>query len=108
TAGQTIEPDPQGKPQAVNVVTLLLAPEDAQKLQLASGEGNVQFVLRSGADQKTAQLQPTRLDELGIGHKPASPVVADPAVRRPRKAAPANPIYMLEVIEGTKRSVQKF
>src|SRR5437868_8830181 len=36
TAGQTIEPDPQGKPQTVNVVTLLVSPEDSQKLQLAS------------------------------------------------------------------------
>src|SRR5206468_6205021 len=59
TAGQTIEPDPQGKPQAVNVVTLLLSPENSQKLQLASGQGTIQFVLRSGADQKTAELQPT-------------------------------------------------
>ncbi len=32
TAGQTIEPDPQGKPQQVDVVTLLLTPEDSQKL----------------------------------------------------------------------------
>ena len=29
TAGQTIEPDPQGKPQSVNVVTLLLSPQDS-------------------------------------------------------------------------------
>jgi pilus assembly protein CpaB len=36
TAGQTIEPDPQGKPQQVDVVTLLLTPEDSQKFQLAS------------------------------------------------------------------------
>lgn len=108
TAGQTIEPDPQGKPQAVNVVTLLLSPEDSQKLQLASGEGNVQFVLRSGADQKTAQLQPTRLDELFTGHKAAAPVVAAPGVRRPKKATPQNPIYMLEVIQGTQRKIEKF
>src|SRR5436305_5019029 len=71
TAGQTIEPDPQGKPQSVNVVTLLLSPENSQKLQLASAQGNIQFVLRSGADQKTAELRATRLDELVGGQKPA-------------------------------------
>jgi pilus assembly protein CpaB len=109
TAGQLIEPDPQGKPQQVNVVTLLLGPEDSQKLQLASAQGNIQFVLRSGADQKKiAELRPTRLDELVVGSKPA-PVVAAPGVRHaPRKAPPAQPIYMLEVIQGTQRSVQKF
>ena len=60
TAGQTIEPDPQGKPQTVNVVTLLVSPEDSQKLQLASSQGTVQFVLRSGVDQKNVELRPTQ------------------------------------------------
>ena len=109
TAGQTIEPDPQGKPQSVNVVTLLLGPEDSQKLQLASAQGNIQFVLRSGADQKSPELRPTRLDELVVGSKPAPPVVAAPGVKHaPRKASPAAPIIMLEVIQGTQRSIQKF
>src|SRR5579864_3492795 len=112
SAGQTIEPDPQGKPQSVGVVTLLLSPQDAQKLQLASGQGNIQFVLRSGADQKIAELRPTRLEELVVGeHKVAVPVVAAPGVRHPKMATPgmpANPVYMLEVIQGTQRSIQKF
>lgn len=109
TAGQTIEPDPQGKPQQVSVVTLLLSPEDSQKLQLASGQGNIQFVLRSGADQKTATLRPARLDELVPGGRPAPPVVAAPGVKHgPRKATPASPIYLMEVIQGTQRTVQKF
>jgi len=109
TAGQTIEPDPQGKPQSVSVVTLLLSPEDSQKLQLASGQGNIQFVLRSGADQKTATLRPARLDDLVPGGRPGPPVVAAPGVKHgPRKATPAAPIYLMEVIQGTQRSVQKF
>jgi pilus assembly protein CpaB len=106
TAGQTIEPDPQGKPQQVNVVTLLLSPEDSQKAQLASGQGNIQFVLRSGVDQKNVELRATRLDELVTGNRPT--VVAAPGVKRPRRAAPASPIYLMEVIQGTQRSVQKF
>lgn len=109
TAGQTIEPDPQGKPQSVNVVTLLLTPQDSQKLQLASAQGSIQFVLRSGADLKNAELRPTRLDELIVGERPAAPVVAAPGVKHaPRKAAPQSPIYLMEVIQGTQRSVQKF
>ena len=110
TAGQTIEPDPQGRPQTVNVVTLLLDPVDSQKLQLASGQGNIQFVLRSGVDQKSAEVRPTRLDELLVGQRPAPQVVAAPGVRHARPAKPAAQpqIYMLEVIQGTNRSVQKF
>ncbi len=107
TAGQTIEPDPQGKPQQVNVVTLLLTPEDSQKVQLASGQGNIQFVLRSGVDRKSTELRATRLDELVTGIKP--PVVAAPGVKHgPRRVTPASPIYLMEVIQGTQRSIQKF
>lgn len=103
TAGQTIQPDPQGRPQKVNVVTVLLTPEDSQKLQLASAQGNIQFVLRSGADQKQAKVQPTRLDELFPSEKPQ--LVAKHVKRAPPQA---RPMYMLEVIQGTKRSEEKF
>jgi pilus assembly protein CpaB len=106
TAGQTIEPDPQGKPQQVNVVTLLLNPEDSQKAQLASGQGNIQFVLRSGVDQTNVKLKATRLDELVTSEHP--PVVAAPGVKRARPATPMTPVYLMEVIQGTQRSVQKF
>src|SRR6266481_183299 len=63
-AGQTIEPDPQGKPEQVNVVTLVLSPQDSQRLQLATTQGTVQFVLRNGTDTKTAELQAARLDQI--------------------------------------------
>jgi pilus assembly protein CpaB len=106
TAGQTIEPDPQGKPQSVNVVTLLLSPADAQKAQLASGQGNIQFVLRSGVDQKNVDLRATRLDELVGGPKPV--VVAASGVKHTQPHRAPAPIYMMEVIQGTKRSVEKF
>ena len=39
-AGQQIHPDPNGKPVSVNVVTLLLKPEDAEKLVLATSLGD--------------------------------------------------------------------
>ena len=102
TAGQTIEPDPQGRPHSVNVVTLLVTPENSQRLQLASSQGNIQFVLRSGADREQAEITPTRLDQLFPSDKP--PVTK--AVKRTARQAP--PMYMLEVIQGTKRSEEKF
>jgi pilus assembly protein CpaB len=106
TAGQTIQPDPQGKPQSVNVVTLLLSPEDSQKAQLASGQGNIQFVLRSGVDKKNVELRATRLDELLTGTRPM--VAVAPSVKHTPRRAPASPMYLMEVIQGTKRSVEKF
>ena len=106
TAGQTIEPDPQGKPQQVNVVTLLLSPEDSQKLQLASTQGGIQFVLRNGTDTKNVDLHPTRVDQLIATAKPPNAVATKKTGKR--VAPPSKPIYVLEVIQGTQHTLHKF
>ena len=104
TAGQTIEPDPQGKPQQVDVVTLLLTPEDSQKLQLASTQGTIQFVLRNGTDKDVNKnLLAARLDQIVPMPKPPAKVRT-----KSGKIVAARPQYVLEVIEGTKKTVHKF
>jgi pilus assembly protein CpaB len=125
STGTSIEPDPQGKPQTVNVVTLLLTPEDSQKILLASSQGTIQFVLRSGVDRKIADIPPTRMDQLSgrpvqvsapapvaPAPKPvarASAKVEPPRVPPPVVEAPKPPEpHIIEVIQGTQRSVQKF
>jgi pilus assembly protein CpaB len=105
TAGQAIEPDPQGKPQQVNVVTLLLNPEDSQKIQLASSQGSIQFVLRNGTDAKNVEIRPTRMDQLAGIVKPPAPIKAG---KRTPPPPPQQPVYVLEVIQGTQRTVHKF
>lgn len=114
TAGQRIQPDPEGKPQTVNVVTLLLNPEDSQKMLLASNQATIHFVLRSGADKEKPVTRPVSLDELVAGaRKPPEPEQAS-RPRRARvsvaKAQPPKPpdFYTVEVIHGDKRSVEKF
>jgi len=106
TAGQTIEPDPQGKPQTVNVVTLLLNPEDTQKLQLTSAQGTIQFVLRNGVDQKKVDINPTRMEQLVASAKPLA-VTGKKKGKAPEARKPVA-IYVLEVIQGKERNVSKF
>lgn len=108
TAGQEIEPDPQGKPHTVNVVTVLLNPTDSQKLLLASTHGSIQFVLRSGADQAKTTTTPTRLEELVTGApKPAVKKVAKSrAALAPRPKPPE--VFVMQIIRGEKLSVQEF
>ena len=125
STGTSIEPDPQGKPQTVNVVTLLLTPEDSQKILLASSQGTIQFVLRSGVDRKIADILPTRMDQLsGRPVQVSAPAPVPPAPKpvarasakvEPPRVAPvveappkAPEPYVIEVIQGTQRSVQKF
>ena len=110
TAGQTIQPDPTGKPQTVNVVTLLLSPEDSQKLLMASSQATIQFVLRNGADQAQEKVKPTSLDELIATAKPAAPApqrrVVRAVRREPRASTPS--VYVVEVIQGQTRKEEKF
>jgi pilus assembly protein CpaB len=54
TVGQNIEPEPGGKAEKVDVVTLLLKPQDAQKLVLATTQGTIHFVLRPTWKAKAA------------------------------------------------------
>jgi pilus assembly protein CpaB len=108
TAGQKIEPDPTGKPETVNVVTLLLKPGDGEKLVLASTQGAIQFVLRNGADQKTPETKPVAMSEL-MGWAKA-PVVERKVVvvkAAPREVKPAV-FHEVETISGGKKSVDKF
>lgn len=112
TAGQRIQPDPEGKPQTVNVVTLLLNPVDSEKLLLASTQATIQFVLRSGADKEKPEIKSVSMDELIAGFK-KPPAPAPAAARRVSREAPKAPpkppdFYTVEVIHGDKRSVEKF
>ena len=103
TAGQKIEPDPQGKPETVSVVTLLLTPEDAQRVVLASTQGTVQFVLRNSADHDTVEDRPLNLRQLSgvTGPTPAP-------TRSAEAAAPKVKSYSVETIAGDKRQVNSF
>jgi len=94
---------PSGKPQNVKQVTVLLAPDDAEKLVLASNQGTVQFVLRNGSDQVQAQRRPVELKDLKINVPQNAPVVAKKAA--PPKVASS---YEVETYDGTKKGVVKF
>ncbi|MGD0796519.1 MAG: Flp pilus assembly protein CpaB [Acidobacteriaceae bacterium] len=69
-AGQQVEPDPNGKPAAVAVVTLLLTPQQAERAVLASTQGAIHFVLRNGSDKSLTPGEPLLLSQLS-GQPPA-------------------------------------
>ncbi len=104
TAGQTIEPDPKGKPEPVNVVTLLLSPDDSQKMVMATQQGTVQFVMRNGADQNKVSTRPVLMSEMLGG--PKQEKVSAPT--HPAKTAKLPDFYTVETIAGDKHSIDKF
>lgn len=82
-AGHEVQPDPAGKPSDVTVVTLLLSPEDVERAVLASAQGQIHFVLRSGADQTSSGPMPVMLSQLAGGPPRVGHVAAKPSRRAP-------------------------
>jgi len=108
SAGQTIEPSSNG--QAINapVVTLLVTPQQAETLTLAS-EWRIQLVLRNGSDRAIENTPGRELWELsGAARKHAA--AAAPPSPRPvavvRDPAPPVPEEVV-VFRGTKRTVEQ-
>jgi len=87
--GHQVEPDPEGKPSDVTIVTLLLSPEDAERAVLASNQGVIHFVLRNGNDARHADAPPLMLSELTAATISAPHVM--PKTIQPRAPFAAKP-----------------
>jgi pilus assembly protein CpaB len=106
TAGTKIEQDSESnKPMAVSVVTLLVNPDEAERLTLASGAGKIQLALRNPLDTQAPPTRGIRAMAL-IGSAP--PVRT---VRRSAQAPQAAPVVApvvepmtVEMIRGDKRA----
>src|ERR1700730_8255924 len=103
-AGQKIEQDREGKPQTVPVITLLVSPEDAARLAMASTQGKIQLALRNTIDSKKVSPPTVMEAALFTGTAPAPPAKHIAAV----KSAPAPSPYVIEVITGSKRENKSF
>ncbi len=108
-AGQQIQPQADGKPIAVNVVTLLLKPEDAEKLVLATSLGGIHLVLRNGADGGQTQNSAVGLPQLAGALLPAVPSLGPTGLSPLLKPARPKPKpYEVETILGDKKVFNGF
>ena len=102
-SGHTLERTSTGEAQNTAVITLLVTPDDAQRLTLASTEGHIQLALRNPLDTKqdAVATSVTRgLFKLGAP-EPVRPVVHH--VPTPKSAAPQpNPGVSVEIYQGDK------
>jgi pilus assembly protein CpaB len=100
--GEKTEPDPEGKPTVATVVTLLVKPEDAERVDLASNQGKIHFVLRNGVDREEYKGPPVMLSQLsGI------PAAAPEKIAQKRLLVVAKP-YTVETILGTTPRTDNF
>lgn len=125
SAGQQIQKDTEGKPISVAVVNLLVTPEQAEILSLASNDARIQLVLRNPLDTKESKTGGAQMARLWAGQG-GIPVAktdpAKPAVRRPalpktpppvvaakvEKPEPPPPPLVVEVLHGGTRTQTKF
>ena len=116
------QPENQRDANSVKAVTLLVTPEQAEKLALASSEGRLQLVMRNSIDQgdeQTTGMDKRRLlggERAVPAPEPGSlkseqPAASAPAARRLRpveskpvvQAPPPTPRVSVEMIEGAKK-----
>jgi pilus assembly protein CpaB len=127
SAGQDYKKDAEGKPIAVQVVNMLVTPEQAEQLSLASNQTAIQLILRNPLDHDVAKTPGTSLSYLFTGMKGKAPAdepqqpaqprqraavarasaprpAAPPAVAPVKKEAP----FVMEIISGTRKAETKF
>jgi len=112
TAGTRMEQDQEkGKPMQVTVVTLLVYPEQSERLALASTEGKIQLALRNPLD--TSAPETPGIKQAGLlGMVKTPKVTASNTGSKGRKVVGpvtpettmAAPLPTVEMIRGDKRS----
>jgi pilus assembly protein CpaB len=125
SAGQDFKKDNEGKPITVQTVNLLVTPDQAEQLSLASSQTTIQLVLRNPLDRDVTKTPGTALTYLFTGGKlnleepkqhpsadgpprrrvaKAEPPPAPAAAPAPKKEEP----FVMEIISGTKKTDLKF
>jgi pilus assembly protein CpaB len=105
-SGTKIEQSENNKPIQVSVVTLLVSPDEAEKLTLGATEGKIQLALRNPLDKTapaTPGIKPAPL--VGSGAAPVR-VASARVVRQGAPVAAPAPAALptVEIIRGDKRS----
>lgn len=129
SAGSDFRKDPEGKPVAVPVVNVLVTPEQAEVLSLASSQTSIRMVLRNPLDHDVAKTPGTALKYVwqGAGNLKNAPQTDDgTSAPVPRRAPPAphrditqlvaqappapakKEPFVMEILSGNGRAEVKF
>jgi pilus assembly protein CpaB len=96
-----------GKPQSAPVVTLLVTPEDGEKLTLAASVGKIHLALRNAIDVADVNPPPVYGSTVFMGRPPAAPTAQRVVMAKPAPV-PAPPPFTVQVIHGDKVETQSF
>jgi pilus assembly protein CpaB len=107
-AGNKLERNAAGEAQNTPVITLLVSPDDAERLTLASSEGHIQLALRNPLDTRQDEVAAANAKGLYKGSTPqaAPQPVHVRQVKQPLKALPppSPSVLSIEVYQGDKKT----
>jgi pilus assembly protein CpaB len=108
--GTKLERNTNGEPQSAPVVTLLVSPDDAERLTLAISQGHIQLALRNPLDTKQEDVAAVRSNSLyKYSAEPAPATVPRRTKHIEVQASPPAPTaYTVEVYKGDKKEEDKF
>ena len=101
--GQRTERSATGEPQNASVVTLLVSPEDSEKLALASQEGRIQLVLRNPLDTNQEKAAAIRKRSLFGGAMSAPHSAKIMRVKQAPTQAPEPEKLEIDIFRGTQK-----
>ena len=102
-AGQIVQQDAQGKPITVSVITVLVTPEDGEKLILAANQGKIQMALRNSLD--LAEVRTNGARERGLLPAARQPGAGNGGARGASSDASRS---VVEAYKGGVRTLIKF
>ncbi len=124
SAGQEFKKDVEGKPISVQVINLLVTPQQAEQLSLAANQTTIQLVLRNPLDTQVAKTTGAAMgqlfgafpkrnaEELAEQQRPKRPkplIAVAPPPPPPVVAPPPKPqTFVVEMISGTRKAEQRF
>ena len=109
--GTEIEEKRDGQPRPVDVYTLEVDPEQAERLSLAAARGKLQFALRNTTDQETVLTKGATVSRTLSSLRGVDPVPPAPRIKKKPKVknwAPKSANFTVETIKGAKRSKERF
>lgn len=122
SAGTDFKKDPEGKPMPVQVVNVLVTPEQAEVLSLASSQTQIRMTLRNPLDHDIAKTPGTAMKFVWQGAGNLKSVTDDPQPPARPRAEPKEPVrtvaqapipkkeppFVMEILSGGSRSEAKF
>lgn len=105
--GTEVEENEEGKPNPVDVFTLEVDPEQAEKLALAAAKGKLQFALRNMMDTETTLTKGATIPQT-LASLRGDPPPKPEAPKAVKKWVPRSTSVTVETIKGDKVGKQKF